>query len=301
MKNIFVLAFVILTTISSCKKEDGTTLPTVTTTAPTNITLRGVKTGGNVISDGGATIIERGIVFGTDANPTILTNKLTDAINGLGAYTSVLSSLTSGITYHIRAYAINEVGVSYGADISFKTLGTTPIPSTSFTTTKSLKLPFSPLQFYTLFRFKDSTNVANTDSATSNWDFGFIQSAYAPNMFVNSHSSGPGNAGAIVQANAFNTVVTAPLNGYAYDTTATQTAIKGSDWYSFNLATPTLPTIVTPRTFVFKTADGAHYAKLELTSVSPVNMITGGPFGSQPDSLVYTFRYTYQTNGTNIF
>ena len=295
-KNILFVAISIALAITSCTKDDGLSFPGVTTTGPTNITKHSVTTGGTVISDGGATITERGIVFGTAVNPTILTNKVADTYNKLGAFTTVLSNLTEGTTYHVRAYAISSVGVAYGGDSTFTTLGTAPAPSTSITTTQTVKLAFSPLQLYTLFRFRDSSIRPLTDSATSNWDFGFIQKNDTANMFVNSFSSGPGNAGAIVQPSYFNTVLAAPSTGYGYDTTATQRAIKGSDWYNLNTA---LPTLVSPRTFIFKTADGSHYAKLEILNVGYVNLLPGTP--PQPDTLTYTFRYTYQANGTTTF
>jgi len=41
---------------------------------------------------------------------------------GTGVYSSTLTGLLEGTTYHARAYAHNEVGYGYGGDIEFETL-----------------------------------------------------------------------------------------------------------------------------------------------------------------------------------
>lgn len=94
-------------------------LPTVTS-AVTSYTAITALVGGNVTSDGDGTISERGIVWGTSANPTTSNNKI--AVSGTtGAYTANISGLSGATAYHIRSYAINESGTSYGADVSFTT------------------------------------------------------------------------------------------------------------------------------------------------------------------------------------
>jgi uncharacterized protein (TIGR02145 family) len=95
--------------------------PAVTTAAVTSISASGVSCGGNVTADGGATVIARGVCWSTSANPTVdLTTRTTDG-TGTGEFTSAVTGLTQGTTYHVRAYATNSVGTSYGADITFST------------------------------------------------------------------------------------------------------------------------------------------------------------------------------------
>lgn len=98
-----------------------TTAPTVTTGASSSVTAVTATCAGNVTSDGGATITERGIVYGTSVNPTTSDGKAT-AAGTTGAYTADLSSLLPSTTYHYRAYAINSEGTSYGSDSTFTTL-----------------------------------------------------------------------------------------------------------------------------------------------------------------------------------
>lgn len=89
------------------------TLPTVTTKTITNITNNSATCGGNVTSDGGATITARGVCWSTSQNPTI-TNSHTTNGSGTGSFTSSITGLTEGTTYYVRAYATNSVGTSYG-------------------------------------------------------------------------------------------------------------------------------------------------------------------------------------------
>jgi hypothetical protein len=107
------------------------TIPTVTTTTPTNILSNRATTGGNVTSTGGASVIVRGVCYSTSLNPTIDADHTTDG-SGSGIFTSNLTSLNPTTTYHIRAYATNSSGTAYGQDLSFTTTANTaPILTTT--------------------------------------------------------------------------------------------------------------------------------------------------------------------------
>jgi len=111
------------------------TIPTLTTTAINAITTTSATSGGIIISDGGVSIIARGVVWSTTANPTItLTTKTSDG-TGTGSFSSTLFNLTSKTTYYVRAYATNSAGTGYGNEISFTTSDSTivmgiPCPGT---------------------------------------------------------------------------------------------------------------------------------------------------------------------------
>lgn len=99
-------------------------LPTVTTTDATSITQTGALSGGNVLSDGGTSIIARGICWATTENPTILNNTI--PVSGTtGSFGSTLTGLTANTMYFIRAYATNSSGTGYGAQVTFTTSGGT--------------------------------------------------------------------------------------------------------------------------------------------------------------------------------
>lgn len=87
-------------------------LPTVSTNVISNITNNSCTTGGNISSDGGSAITEKGIVFSTTPNPTISNNKITSA--GSNNYSIELTGLAENTTYYIRAFATNSKGTNYG-------------------------------------------------------------------------------------------------------------------------------------------------------------------------------------------
>ena len=78
--------------------------------------------GGTVMSDGGATVTVRGVCWSEYSNPTIdhCINKTVNG-SGSGGFNSAITGLNSRTTYHVRAYATNSKGTSYGADIIFGT------------------------------------------------------------------------------------------------------------------------------------------------------------------------------------
>jgi uncharacterized protein YcfL len=99
-------------------------LPTLQTTTVTAINTTVAVSGGNITSDGGATVTAKGVVWGTSQNPTIaLSTKTTDG-SGVGSFVSNISNLIANTTYYVRAYATNSLGTSYGNEINFTTMPT---------------------------------------------------------------------------------------------------------------------------------------------------------------------------------
>ena len=97
-------------------------MPTVVTHAVSNITSSGAFLSGNVTGDGDATATERGFVYSTSVNPTTSGGTKALAGNGTGGFTAGLPRLAANAAYHVRAYAINSQGTSYGGSRSFTTL-----------------------------------------------------------------------------------------------------------------------------------------------------------------------------------
>ena len=119
-------------------------LPTVTTSSATNISYTSATVGGNVTSDGGASVTERGVVYGTSQNPTT-SNRKVQSGSGTGAFTCSLTNLQEGTTYYVRAYAVNQKGIIYGGEMSFITKD-----DRSFSVSSSKRILFSSgnLQYY---------------------------------------------------------------------------------------------------------------------------------------------------------
>ena len=103
------------------------TTPVVSTEATSNIAQTSANCGGNVISNGGAAIIERGICYGMSSNPDTSGMKVIVSGN-TGVFSANLANLTSATLYHYRAYAINIAGITYGADSIFTTSATAVAP-----------------------------------------------------------------------------------------------------------------------------------------------------------------------------
>lgn len=112
----------------------GGVYATLTTTAASAITTITATSGGNVVSDGGSVVVQRGVCWNTIGSPTIADTKTINA-SGLGIFSSSLTGLLSGTTYYIRSYAINSSVVSYGDEITFTTLAN--IPTLAATTAAS--------------------------------------------------------------------------------------------------------------------------------------------------------------------
>ncbi len=111
-------------------------LPAVTTnTAVTNISFNSATCGGNVTNAGGSAITARGLCWGTTSNPTIAGAHSVEP-GTTGPFISNMTGLQGSTTYHVRAYATNTQGTSYGSDISFSTLCDIIAPLPDFSASK---------------------------------------------------------------------------------------------------------------------------------------------------------------------
>lgn len=94
-----------------------------------SITSTSAKSGGEVNSDGGSSIVQKGVCWSTTSSPTIANEKTTDG-SGTAAFTSNLTNLSPGTKYFVKAYASNSLKTGYGEQRDF----TTPTLSTITTT-----------------------------------------------------------------------------------------------------------------------------------------------------------------------
>lgn len=101
--------------------------PTLDTSSATDIALTYATLNGEVISDGGVTITDRGFVYSTTPTPT-LSNSSVSTSGTTGTYSATATGLTPGTLYYVRAYATTAVGTGYGDEISFTT-SETPVYS----------------------------------------------------------------------------------------------------------------------------------------------------------------------------
>lgn len=220
----------------------------VTTTAATAITMTTATTGGTVVSDGGAAVTARGVCWGIAANPSIAGAHTTDA-SGMGVYTSSLTGLTANTTYHIRAYATNTTGTSYGSDLTFTTL-------CSIST-----LPFS--EGFTNTTIPSCWSQVDNQGNGQIWQFGIITGQTpAPALngnyaYLNSRNYGTGNSQnadlvtPVIDVTGYSNI-TLQFNHYFRSTTGTSgtvsyTTNNGSTWTT--IATFTVTSATNPAIF----------------------------------------------------
>lgn len=99
----------------------ATTAPVVGMTTVSDIGENTASASAEITSDGNLAITEKGFCYSmTNMTPTIADSKVTSYSEGTGI-TADLVELNSAADYYIRAYAINEKGISYGAVQKFST------------------------------------------------------------------------------------------------------------------------------------------------------------------------------------
>ena len=129
LKKIVYTLVALLLTFTACdeesKKETGD-LAKLSTINASEITQNTAKTGGRISDNGGTPLIEKGVCWSSSQNPTTNDEKLVNDSEE-DDFECMLTSLSTGTNYYVRAYAINGTGTAYGNEISFTTLpeGTT--------------------------------------------------------------------------------------------------------------------------------------------------------------------------------
>jgi hypothetical protein len=106
---------------------------TLSTSSPVSITETTASAGGVISDDGGSSITARGICWSLSPSPTTSDFKQADGGIGTGSYADLLTGLTPGTLYYVRAYAINGTSTGYGTQASFTTLPTAPAMPTVLT------------------------------------------------------------------------------------------------------------------------------------------------------------------------
>jgi len=171
MNNSFRLTYIRILFLSgflySCNKTE---IPIVETSEITEIKGTSASGGGIVIEEGSGKIIEKGVCYGTVAEPTIANKKTSDGA-GPGTFISNISGLNGGTTYYVRAYAINSAGTGYGMALSFETLGQAPTALTQkatnvATTTATLNATINANDLSTIVSFEYGTSATYGQTIT---------------------------------------------------------------------------------------------------------------------------------------
>ena len=108
--------------------QNSVVLPEVRTFEVTDITQTSAVGRGEVFSDGGGTVTERGLCWSTNRYPTIGDSHANNG-DGLGNYVIQMTDLEPFTIYYVRAYATNSAGTAYGNEMSFETLQIEGVPT----------------------------------------------------------------------------------------------------------------------------------------------------------------------------
>jgi len=110
-----LLSGLLLTLLLNCTKDAEKVIPTITNTESVNMG-ESVTIEINITSDGGTSVISRGVCWSeVNPMPTIGDNKTDDGA-GSGIFKSTIG-LVASQAYYFRAYATNSSGTAYGSVI----------------------------------------------------------------------------------------------------------------------------------------------------------------------------------------
>lgn len=139
-------------------ETEGKSLPRIFTNIVTGIDLASALSGGVIYETGGTQITSKGVCWSKNPTPTILDNKTSDSffIWSKQLFNSTLTGLEKGTKYYVRAYAITEMGPSYGNEVDF--------------TTRSFTAPtFNPDLTYGTLTDIDGNSYKTIDIGTQTW------------------------------------------------------------------------------------------------------------------------------------
>lgn len=118
---LFSLLIISLLLNNSCKKEEiKQKLATIGSFKVIQITDTSIVCTTEVLDDGNAEILSRGVCWSTQTRPTLSMNSTNDGI-GLGSYESKVSGLIQTGKYYVRPYVINTFSTTYGETVEFQT------------------------------------------------------------------------------------------------------------------------------------------------------------------------------------
>lgn len=239
-------------------------LPVVSTLETiTNVGTQTATVSGEVVSDGGFAITERGIVYSTTPMPDIDDSKAIST--GLvGSYDIDLTGLFTEMRYYYRAYAINSNGIKYGAQREFWTLATEPNHPYSFKGTTlsgtSVRLNFQSVvqngtaDGYILIR--NDYNNFNVDGFLDGSDFN-PNNLTNGNEYVTTFFQETDNATEYeISGLTANTTYHFMIIPYSVGENILTTNYNISSYKMVSISTGTTPTVVT-NNFTGKTSTGA--------------------------------------------
>ncbi|MBP5401234.1 MAG: hypothetical protein J6Y35_06355, partial [Bacteroidales bacterium] len=155
---------------------------TVSTTSATLTSASTATITGAVSDDGGLSITERGFCWSHSANPTVA-NTHQSIAGELGDMSMEITGLPLGSIYHVRAYATNSLGTSYGEDILFQVGSGTPLPTSTPSVSTTLETRTHYYDYYYDFMSLPITGTITNDGGADVIERGFCYST-SPNPTI---------------------------------------------------------------------------------------------------------------------
>ena len=100
---------------------DSENLAEITTVEASDIDFESMTAGGNIIDDGGFTIVSKGVVWSELPDPTPVLETKTDEGGGASSFMSIITGLDEETEYFYRSYATTSLGTAYGSTYNFVT------------------------------------------------------------------------------------------------------------------------------------------------------------------------------------
>ncbi|MBT1688302.1 FISUMP domain-containing protein [Dawidia soli] len=125
---LFYLFLPIVAFNFSCDDEEKPkSVPIVVTSSSTDVTPTTAIVSGSITSTGNSTVIETGFVYSSNVSQPTTADNVLKSMSVSENFSVTLQGLTSATTYHVRAYAINDVGTGYGEVIDIITENAAPM------------------------------------------------------------------------------------------------------------------------------------------------------------------------------
>ncbi len=148
----------------NCLESVQTGVPTVKTTAATNISLSSAVLNGNLVDTGNETSFSVSFQWGTEAGGPYPNETTPQSVTTIGSFSAQLSGLTQTTDYYYRAKAAGSTTI-YGEMQHFQTTGDQCVLTTNITGQGSISL--SPVKE----TYLKGTKVLLTAAARPGWSF----------------------------------------------------------------------------------------------------------------------------------
>jgi uncharacterized protein (TIGR02145 family) len=126
---LFFLLLPIIIVFYNCAGGDDSpaepTPPVLSATIGGTVWQSTIEVKSSIMKDGGSPVTSRGFCYSLSVNPTVANDKI-ETGSGTGEFGTTLTGLSSNTPYHVRPFATNSNGTSYGDEIVVKTLPGTP-------------------------------------------------------------------------------------------------------------------------------------------------------------------------------